>query len=142
MCMAMEALGALRLGAQAKGPGFSWDEACSCCAIRGMNEGEVWASIGRLMVSGYLHAGPDFAFLRLCPSPDDDDPGELRQALSGARLGDRSAVGAWMCACEYSGWAVALMEKNAGKEDRARARVYCALGDLRRAWRNPFFVRH
>ena len=35
MCMAMEALGALRLGAQAKGPGFSWDEACSCCAIKG-----------------------------------------------------------------------------------------------------------
>ena len=55
----MEALGALRLGAQAKSPGFSWDEACSCCAARGVNEGEVWASIGRLMVSGYLHAeGP------------------------------------------------------------------------------------
>ena len=43
-----------------------------------------------------------------------------------------------MCAREYSGWAVALMEKNAGKEDRARARVCCALGDLRRAWRNTF----
>ena len=41
-----------------------------------------------------------------------------------------------------SGWAVALMEKNAGKEDRARARACCALGDLRRAWRNTFFVRH
>ena len=94
VCMAMEALGALRLGAQAKSPGFSWDEACSCCAIRGMNEGEVWASIGRLMVSGYLHAGPDFAFLRLCPSPDDEDSVELRQALSGGRLGDRSTAGA------------------------------------------------
>ena len=76
-----------------------------------MNEGEVWASIGRLMVSGYLHAGADFAFLRLCPSPDDDDSGDLRQALSGARPGDRSAAGAWTCAREYSGWAVALMEE-------------------------------
>ena len=41
------------------------------------------------------------------------------------------------------GRAVVLMQmKNAGKEDRARARVCCALDDLRRAWRNTFFVRH
>ena len=33
-CMAMDALGALRLSAQATGPGFSWDAACSCCAAR------------------------------------------------------------------------------------------------------------
>ena len=105
--MAMDALGALRLSAQSTGPGFSWDAACSCCAVRGMNEGEVWASIGRLMTSGYLHQGADFAFLRLCPSPGEDDSGDLLQALSGAHPEDRS--GAWARAREYSGWAVALM---------------------------------
>ena len=33
-------------------------------------------------------------------------------------------------------------EKNAGEEGRARARAGCALDDIRRAWRNTFFVRH
>ena len=84
-----------------------------------MNEGEVWASIRRLMTSGFLHQGADFAFLRLCPSPGEDDSEGLLQALSGTHPEDLLAAGAWARAREYSGWAVTLMEKNAGKEDRA-----------------------
>ena len=68
--------------------------------------------------------------MRLCPSPGEDDSGGLLQALSGAHPEDLLAAGAWARAREYSGWAVTLMEKNAGKEDRARARACCALGDL------------
>ena len=69
-----------------------------------------------------------------------DDSEELQQALSGSHPDDGS--GAWARTREYSIWAVALMTKNAGKEEGARARADCALGDLRRAWRNTFFVRH
>ena len=50
------------------GPGFSWDEACACCAVHGISDGELWASVDRLMVTGHLHAGPDFAHLKLGPT--------------------------------------------------------------------------
>ena len=125
-CMAMDALGALRQSAQSTGPGFSWEAACSCCAAHGMGEGEVWASVGRLMASGYLHQGADLAFIRLCPQSGVDDSAELQQALSGAYPDDGS--GAWARSREYSIWAIALMRKNGGKEEGARARAECALG--------------
>ena len=143
VCVALEVLHILRRSERTGGPGFSWDEACACCSAHDISDGELWASVGRLMVTGHLHAGPDFAYLKLCPALDGDGSRELRQALSVDHPGDRPAVCAWAPARGYSAWALKLMEKNAGKEERVEVRIKCAFGDLgRNVWQNVFFARH
>ena len=48
VCMAMKVLRMLRQEERLSGPGFSWDEACACCSVHDIIDGELWASVDRL----------------------------------------------------------------------------------------------
>ena len=73
VCMAMEFLYMLRQEERSSGPGFSWNEASACCAVHDIAHRRRGVVGLRRPPHGHgLHAVPDFAHLRLCPTQGDD----------------------------------------------------------------------